>query len=156
MMLATRIIHIHRVFLYITFQRMWLFGQNGRGSIVDVEEILLFNVVGLMLRTGFKDACYEHLSLVKSGKDNQGIQLKKRECRLRDLFPRHTRSFNILFEWHFASEEWWDLCCCLFHALEMYLYSLSFHMTTFALFSSYENPTNCSFQRILITEIHYL
>ena len=98
MMLATRIIHIHRVFLYITFQRMWLFGQNGRGSIVDVEEILLFNVVGLMLRTGFKDACYEHLSLVKSGKDNQGIQLKKRECRLRDLFPRHTRSFNILFE----------------------------------------------------------
>ena len=50
---------------------MWLFGQNGRGSIVDVEEILLFNVVGLMLRTGFKDAYYEHLSLVKPGKDNQ-------------------------------------------------------------------------------------
>ena len=25
----------------------------------------------------------------------------------------------------------------------MYLYSLSFHMTTFAPFFSYENPTNC-------------
>ena len=71
LMLATRIIHIYWVFLYITFQRRWLSGQKGRSSIVDVEEILLFNVVGLMLRTGFKDACYEHLSLVKSGKDNQ-------------------------------------------------------------------------------------
>ena len=34
----------------------------------------------------------------------------------------------------------------------MYSYSLSFHMTTFALFLSYENPTICSFHRILITE----
>ncbi|RMX58049.1 hypothetical protein pdam_00013405 [Pocillopora damicornis] len=32
MMLATRIIHIY-----------WLYGQNRRVSIVDIEEILLFN-----------------------------------------------------------------------------------------------------------------
>ena len=29
-------------------------------------------------------------------------------------------------------------------------------MTTFALSLSYENPTNCNFHRILITEIHHL
>ena len=37
---------------------------------------------------------------------------------------------------------------CLFHALEMYSYSLSFYMTKFALFLSYENPTNCSFHHL--------
>ena len=45
--------------------------------------------------------------------------------------------------------------CFLFQALERYSYSLSFHMTTFALFLSYENPTNCSFHRILISEIRH-
>ena len=40
------------------------------------------------------------------------------------------------------------IICCLFHAQEMYLYSLSFNMTTFALFLSYENRTNCSFHLI--------
>ena len=29
-----------------------------------------------MLHTGFEDACYEHISLLKSGEDNQWIQLK--------------------------------------------------------------------------------
>ena len=32
---------------------------------------LLFNVVGLMLRSGFEDACYERIPLVKSKEDNQ-------------------------------------------------------------------------------------
>ena len=45
--------------------------QNGRVSIVDFEESLLFNVVSLMPRTGFEDACNEHIALVKSGQDNQ-------------------------------------------------------------------------------------
>ena len=40
-----------------------------RVSIVDVEEILLFNVIGLMLHTSFEDACYEHIALAKSGED---------------------------------------------------------------------------------------
>ena len=44
---------------------------------MDIEEILLFNVVGLMLRNGFQDACYEHIPLVKSGEDNQWIRLKR-------------------------------------------------------------------------------
>ena len=30
-----------------------------------------------MLRTGFEDACYEHIPLVNSGEDNQIIQLKR-------------------------------------------------------------------------------
>ena len=106
----------------------------------------------LMLRTGFEDGCYEHIPQVKSGEDNQWIQLK--QYRWRGLFPHRTRLFDILFGWHFASEEWWSPYCCLFHALEMYLYSLSFHMTAFALFLSYENRTNCSFHRILITELY--
>ena len=71
MMLATRVIHINRVFLYLTSERMKLHNQIGRVSFVDIEEILFFNVVGLVLRTGFEDACYEHILLVKSGEDNQ-------------------------------------------------------------------------------------
>ena len=67
MMLVKRMIHLYRVSLYTTFQRMSLNGQNGRVLIVDMEEILLFNVVGRILHTGFKDACYEHISPVKSG-----------------------------------------------------------------------------------------
>ena len=49
---------------------------NGRVLIVEIEEILFFTVVGLMLRTDSEDACYEHIPLVKSGEDNQRIQLK--------------------------------------------------------------------------------
>ena len=45
MMLGAVIIHIYWVFLYTTFQRMQLYGQNGHVSIVDIEEILLFKVV---------------------------------------------------------------------------------------------------------------
>ena len=67
MILATRMIHIHLVFLYSTFQRMLLYDQNGRVSIVVMEEILLFKVVGLMLHLVFEDGCYEHIPLVKSG-----------------------------------------------------------------------------------------
>ena len=66
MILATRMIHIHLVFLYSTFQRMLLYDQNGRVSIVVMEEILLFKVVGLMLHLVFEDGCYEHIPLVKS------------------------------------------------------------------------------------------
>ena len=56
---------------------MQLSGQNGRVSIVNIEEILLFNDVGLVLRTGFDDACYKRISLVKSGEDNHWSQPKK-------------------------------------------------------------------------------
>ena len=70
--------------------------------------------------------------------------------------PRRTRLYHILFGWHYASEEWWASQCCLFHALERYLYSLSFYMITFALFLSFDNCTSCSFHRILKTEIHHL
>ena len=66
MILATRMIHLHLVFLYSTFQRMLLYDQNGRVSIVVMEEILLFKVVGLMLHLVFEDGCYEHIPLVKS------------------------------------------------------------------------------------------
>ena len=40
------------------------FGRRHRGD-------LLFNVVGPMFRTNFEDGWYEHISLVKSGEDNQ-------------------------------------------------------------------------------------
>ena len=40
-------------------------------------DFLLFNVVSLMPRTGFEDACNEHIALVKSGEDNQWIQLRR-------------------------------------------------------------------------------
>ena len=40
-------------------------------SRFGIEEILLLNVVGLMLCTGFEDGCYEHIPLDKSGEDNQ-------------------------------------------------------------------------------------
>ena len=41
-----------------------VYGQNGCVSIIDIEETLLFNVAGLLLRNGFEDACYEHVPLV--------------------------------------------------------------------------------------------
>ena len=44
-----------------------MYGQNGRFSIVVIEEILFFKVVGLTLRFGFEDGCHEHMPLVKSG-----------------------------------------------------------------------------------------
>ena len=39
MMLATRVMHISQVLLYTTFQRISLYGQNGRVLIVDIVEI---------------------------------------------------------------------------------------------------------------------
>ena len=36
-----------------------------------------FDIVGSILRTGFEDVCYQHISLIKSGEDNQWIQLKR-------------------------------------------------------------------------------
>ena len=71
MMLGTRIIHIYRVLLYTNFRRMKLYGQIVRVSIVVIEDILLFSVVGSILRTGFEDGCYERIPLVKSWKDKQ-------------------------------------------------------------------------------------
>lgn len=59
MVLATRIVHIHRVFLDTTF-------QNERVLIVDIKETLLFKVVGVKPRSGIEDGCYEHILLVKS------------------------------------------------------------------------------------------
>ena len=47
--------------------------SNGRVSIVDIEKILLFNVVGLILRTGSKGGRYEHIPLDKYGEVNQRI-----------------------------------------------------------------------------------
>ena len=47
--------------------------SNERVSIVDIEEILLLNVTGLMLCTGSEGGCYEHMPLDKSGEDNQII-----------------------------------------------------------------------------------
>ena len=69
-------IPVYRGFLYTPFQRMLLYGQDGCVSIVNIEKILLFNVLGLMLRTGFQEGCYEHIPPFKSGEDNQWIQLK--------------------------------------------------------------------------------
>ena len=39
--------------------------MDGRVSIVDIEEIWLFNVVGPMLRTGYEDGCYKHIPRAK-------------------------------------------------------------------------------------------
>ena len=108
----------------------------------------------LYASTGCEDACYEHISLVKSGEHNQWIQLRR--MLIKGSVPTPNTIVQHSFRIHFTSEEWSALHCFLCHALEMYSYSLSFYMVTFALFLSYENPTNCNFYRILITEIHYL
>ena len=57
---------------------MWLYGQNERVSIVDIDEILLFDAVGVALPTGFEDACYEHIPLVQSGEDIPTNSAKKK------------------------------------------------------------------------------
>ena len=60
---------------------------------------------------------------------NQG----KMANEFRGLFSLWNWLFCILFNWHFISEELWACCCCLFHILELFWYSLSFHVTTFTL-----------------------
>ena len=104
-----------------------------------------------MLRTGFEDGFYEHKPRVKSGKDNQWILLKR--MLIKGPVPT---PYTIIFSSADISQakkgELLIVVNVKFHLLEMYSYSLSFHMTTFALFLSYENPTICSFHRILITE----
>ena len=102
-----------------------------------------------MLRTAFKDGCNQHISLFKSEEDNQWIQPKG--MLIKGLFPRRTLLVLHSMWLTFRKRRYWDPYCFLFHALEMYSYLLSFYMTTFALFSLYENPTNYSFHRILIT-----
>ena len=77
MMLATRIIKHMPAISIQYFQKGVAVWPYERVSIVDVEEILLFNVVGLMLRTSFEDVCYKNIALAKSGEDNQRIQLKR-------------------------------------------------------------------------------
>ena len=58
-MLDTVIIHVYWVFLYTIFQRMQPYGQNGHVSIVDIEEIFLFIVIGLLFCPGLED--FEHM-----------------------------------------------------------------------------------------------
>ena len=60
------------------------------------------------------------------------IQLKR--ILIKGPIPHRTRLNHIPFGWHYVGEEWWASQCCLFHALQRYLYSLSFYMITFALF----------------------
>ena len=147
MKLATRIIRIYRVFSYPTFQRMQLYGQNGSVSIIVIKEILLFNVIGLMLCTGIENGCYEHIPLVKLGEGKQWIQLKR--ILIKGLVPTPNTIVQHFFPAGISQAKNGELLiCCLFHALEMYLYSLSLHTTKFALFLSYKNRTNCSFHLI--------
>ena len=107
-----------------------------------------------MFRFGYEDGCYEHISLIKAGEDNRLILRKKKFCLLGACSHTAHDFFYILFGWCFVSEECWARYCCFFDALEIDSYPLSLHTTTFVLFLSYENPTNCSFHRILITQIH--
>ena len=64
MMSATRMIHtcIYRVFFIHYLPKDVTVWPIGRVSIVDIGEILLFNDVGLLLRIGFEDGCYERIS----------------------------------------------------------------------------------------------
>ena len=125
---------------------------NGRVPIVEIEEILLFAVVGLMLRTDSEDACYEHIPLVKSGEDNQRIQLKNVDW---GAFSHVVHDCSTFVSADISQAKNDELLIAVYFT-QMYSYSLSFHMTTFVHFLLYENPTNCSFRGISITEMHHL
>ena len=75
---------------------MLLYDQNGRVSIVVMEEILLFKVVGLMLHLVFEDGCYERIPLVKSGELRLPMNSAKRMLIKRPI-PHRTRLFHNLF-----------------------------------------------------------
>ena len=49
-MVATRLIHMYQVFLYAT--------SKGCSCMAKMDMFLLFKVICLMLRSGFKDGCY--------------------------------------------------------------------------------------------------
>ena len=104
-----------------------------------------------MLRTGFEDGCYEHKPRVKSGKDNQWILLKR--MLIKGPVPT---PYTIIFSSADISQakkgellidvnvNFTCLRCTHTPRLSTWLH-LRF-------FLSYENPTICSFHRILITE----
>ena len=105
-----------------------------------------------MLRTGFEDSCYEHIPLAKSGEDNRWIQLK--EVDWGACF--HTVDDCSTFFWaDILQAKNGELVIVVYFTCFRCTHT-PFHMTTFTLFLSYENPTNCSFYRILTTEIHHL
>ena len=91
-----------------------------------------------------ENGCYEHIPLVKSGEGKQCIQLKR--MLIKGLVPTPNTIVQHFFSAGISQANNGELLiCCLFHALEMYLYSLSLHTTKFALFLSYKNRTNCGF-----------
>ena len=107
-----------------------------------------------MLCNGLEDSCYEHIPQVKSGKDNQWIQLKiiliKGPVPTPYTIAQH--SFRLTFRKRRMVS---SLLLFIPRAWDL-LILLVFNITTFALFLSYENPINGSFHRILTTQIHSL
>ena len=87
-----------------------------------------------------------HIAPVKSEEDNQWIQLKRMLIKgpVPTTYTIVQHSFRLTFRERRTVS-----------SLMLFI-SRAFHMTTFALSLSYENPTNCSFHRILITEIYHL
>ena len=102
------------------------------------------------LHTGFEGACYEHISLVKSGENYQWIQLKK--MLIRGSVPTPNTNVQDSFRLTFCKRR---MVSSLLLFISRTWDVLSFQMTTFALFLSYENPTNCNFHRILTKEKHH-
>ena len=87
------------------------------------------------------------------GKINNELSLK--ECRLRGLFPDQPQLFNIhFFSAGISQAKNSKLLIVVYFTRQRC--SLSFHVTTFALFLSYENRTNCIFHRILITNTSFV
>ena len=142
-MLATRIMDINQYFFTLLSQKSSCMAKMDAFRSSTSRRFYSSMSQALCSVPASKTPVTNIYHLSKSRKDNQWVQLKRMLIK--------GRLFNILFGWHFASEESWAHYCCLFHELEMYSYSLSFHMTTFELSLSCKNPTNCSFHRILIT-----
>ena len=148
-------IDLHRVFLYTTFQRMLLYAKMDAFPSSSERRFYSLKLSALRSVLASKTAVTNTCHWSNQGNlDCLWIQLKR--MLIKGPIPHRTRLYHILFGWHYASEEWWASQCCLFHALERYLYSLSFYMITLALFLSFDNCTSCSFHRVLKTEIHHL
>ena len=85
------------------------------------------------VRFDFEDGCHEHIPLVKSGELRLPVNSAKKNTD-KGAYPTSDtikpHSFRLTLRWRRMVTSQ----CCLFHALQRYLYSLSFYMITFALF----------------------
>ena len=152
-MILPRIIHIYWVFLFTSFESMRLYGQNAAfRSSTSRKFYSSISSAFCSVLASKTPVTNTYVPFVESGEDNPWIQLTR--ILIKGPVPTPYTIVQHPFLLTFSKRRMVNTLLFVSCAWD-YSYSFSFHMTTFALFLSYENPTTCSFYRILITDLHH-